>query len=171
MPKTDDKGKDWYSIQMIFDKNDPFVKELVRTVKQVRDQHWGADYKGILDLGLRDGNEKYNADPEKNHMMKDKITLSAKCANKPVVVGRRREALISSVEFYGGCYAIAWLKAYTYEDKKSGVAFGLEGLQKVEDGDPFGAGSSIDPMKAFDNLEDGEDSPVDTSDPLGDLMS
>ena len=62
---------------------------------------------------------------------------------------------------YGGCYATAYVNAYTYDNKTRGVSIGLQTMQKVAEGEPFGSRSNpeddFEPITEddFDKVEDG----------------
>jgi hypothetical protein len=58
-------------------------------------------------------------------------------------VNVNRESLFDQSEFYSGCYGRASLTFYPYNAKGSkGIACGLNNLQKLEDGEKLGGGSS-----------------------------
>lgn len=70
---------------------------------------------------------------------KGNIYITASSKEKPGLVNRQREHIIDSSEFYGGCYAICTLNAYAYSHAvNKGVAFGLQNIQKVAEGEAFG---------------------------------
>jgi hypothetical protein len=67
------------------------------------------------------------------------IYLNLKSRQAPGVVNGNLDAIIEESEFYAGCFAIASVNAYAYDNKGNrGVSFGLINLQKVKEGDPLG---------------------------------
>lgn len=80
---------------------------------------------------------------------------------RPGVVDQGRQEITDPADFYGGCYARASVNAYAYGGPgtkfKPGVAFGLNNVQKVADGEPFGNRSN--PDEDFEPLEGSEDDP------------
>lgn len=69
------------------------------------------------------------------------IFVNIKTSKKPAVVDESVQPItdLEQQKFYAGCWAIAAVNAYAYDNKgNAGVAFGLESLQKVADGDPLG---------------------------------
>lgn len=54
---------------------------------------------------------------------------------RPGIVDRDRTPITNPDEFYPGVYARATITAYAYDNQGKGVAFGLQNLQKVKDGD------------------------------------
>ena len=69
------------------------------------------------------------------------------------------ERNIDPDEIYGGCYVFAALGAYPYDMMGNrGVSFGLDGIQKVADGDPFdGRSRAEDVFGVLDDDDDDED--------------
>lgn len=52
---------------------------------------------------------------------------------------------------YSGCYMIATIKAYAYDNEGQGVAFSLQSLAKVKDGSPLG--NTSDPSEDFKDVD------------------
>ena len=66
------------------------------------------------------------------------IFISASSKMKPGIVDQNTQAIINEDNFYSGCYARATLTAYGYNTAGNiGVAFGLQNLQFLKDGDAF----------------------------------
>jgi hypothetical protein len=61
------------------------------------------------------------------------ITLSTKL--RPGVIDRDMQPIIDEEVFYPGCYARATVNAYAYDNVSKGVAFGLQNIQKIGDGE------------------------------------
>lgn len=84
---------------------------------------------------FRDQGEK----PELEGYVKGSIFINATSQQKPGLVDENVQSIIESHKFYSGCYAIATVNAFAYEQMGNvGVAFGLNNIQKVRDGDPLG---------------------------------
>lgn len=67
------------------------------------------------------------------------IFVSATTTTKPGLVDQSCTRIIEPADFYAGCYAQATVNAYAWEYMgKTGVSFGLQNIQKVKDGEPFG---------------------------------
>ena len=67
------------------------------------------------------------------------VFINASSLQKPGLVDRQRQDIIDETEFYPGCYARATLRAFAYDNNgNKGVAFGLNNVQKLRDGDPLG---------------------------------
>ena len=67
------------------------------------------------------------------------VLIRASSKLKPGVVDATVQPVIDESEIYPGCYARATIRAYAYDvSGNRGVAFGLQNLQKLRDGDPLG---------------------------------
>lgn len=70
------------------------------------------------------------------------VFLNASSKNRPGVVHNTAAGLqpiIDENEVYGGCWVVASLGVYAYDQKGNrGVSFGLNNVLKVSDGDPLG---------------------------------
>lgn len=90
-----------------------------------------ADLPGNFKKALRDGAEKADLAGYGEGLMF--ANLSSKM--KPGLIDRDRTIITNPEDFYPGCYARATITAYSYDNKGKGVAFGLQNLQKIADGE------------------------------------
>lgn len=73
------------------------------------------------------------------------IFMKFKSKSKPGVVDESVQKIIDEAAFYPGCWAVASVNAYTYDQAgNKGVAFGLNNVQKVGDDEPLGGKTSPD---------------------------
>lgn len=83
--------------------------------------------------------------------------MRAKSKQKPVVVDRRNTPIVEADNaIYGGVIANVNVNLYAYNKIGTGIAVGLNGVQKVADDEPLGGGRpSVDQMfGAADDYED-----------------
>jgi hypothetical protein len=70
------------------------------------------------------------------------VFMNFKTNVKPGLVDASNQDIIDSTEFYSGCYARASVRAYAYGGPGTsfapGIAFGLQNIQKLGDGEPLG---------------------------------
>ena len=144
--KNDLNGKDEYSVVALFAPGTD-LKALKIAAQEAIIKKFGAD-KAKWPKGMRSpfrdqgDREKENDDgvmvmPQ--GYVKGAIYLNLRSSQKPGVVDNQVQDIIDSSEFYGGCYAIASINAYAYNQKgNKGVSFGLGNIQKIKDGDAFG---------------------------------
>jgi hypothetical protein len=97
----------------------------------------GAVPKGLKG-GLRDGDTEKDDEAYANAYF-----INANSTQKPQIVDANRDAIYDPSEFYSGCYGRATLSFYPYNASGSkGIACGLGNIQKLEDGERLGGGSS-----------------------------
>lgn len=71
------------------------------------------------------------------------MTVSSK--NKPVIVYADKTPIVEETELYSGCYGRAVINFYVYDTQGSlGVTAGLNGIMKLEDGEPLAGGVVTD---------------------------
>lgn len=131
-------------------------KELLVTMKKAAEkksiERFGeAAFRKMRKLGqfkwpFRDGEEK-----ELDGYGPEVIFFTLSSKTPPGVIGRRKEPL-EEKDVYAGCYARATVGIYTFDNESKGVAFGLNNIQKVGDGEPFSGRTS-----ANDDFEEADD--------------
>lgn len=113
------------------DQGEKVVKDKTTGVAQT-----GPDGKPVLALGHEAG----------------AIFMNFKAKQKPGLVGPSNQAIIDPSEIYGGVWLRAQVRAYTYGGPGTkftpGVAFGLQNVQKLRDGEPLGG--RMKPEDAFE---------------------
>ena len=166
-----DEGKVSYDIQILIPKTQrEDCLALLRAIKEVGVAKWGDNWRKMRNP-LRDG------DKEKDDLCEDGETLKGDKyperlghyflnarSSKPVgVYDRQRNPIHDSDELYGGCKGKINVTFYPYSSNGNhGIAAGLNGVQKIADGTPFGGGKpSVESM--FDILEDDEDLDLEES--------
>lgn len=110
---------------------------------------------------FRDGDEK--ADLVGFGEGKVFANLSSKM--RPGLIFLDRTPILDAEDFYPGCYARATITAYAYDNVGKGIAFGLQNLQKIKDGERLdsrtNAEDDFDGEEVDDAwLEDGEVDPL-----------
>lgn len=156
-----DKGETVYDIQFLIPKTQrEDAKAISAAIREVGEAKWGANWKKFR-TPLRDG------DAEKDELTEDGSTKGDKYPErlghyffnaksyKPVGVFDRQKNLITEpTELYGGCKAKLAVVFYTYaRSGNQGIGVGLNGVQKVADGEPLGGGApSVDSM--FDLIDE-----------------
>lgn len=165
---TTDAGEKSYDIQIIIPKSQRAdVKAILAAIKEVGEAKWGANWKKVR-TPLRDG------DAEADELTDDGTTKGEKyperlgCfflnarSSKPVgVYDRNRDPINDADEVYGGSKGKIAVTFYAYSNSGNhGVGVGLNGVQKIADGEAFGGGRpSVESM--FDVLDDEDDVDLD----------
>lgn len=92
---------------------------------------WPEGYKNPFRRGS-EKSEKYEGYGD------DAIFITASSKNRPGLVDEALQPIITEADFYAGCYARATINAYEFDaGANKGVAFGLNNLQKLRDGEAF----------------------------------
>lgn len=119
---SEDDKKKWKAMMKL--ANDVSMEKFKKLLKDLP-----ANFK----QPIRDGSEK----PHLEGYGEGVKFGTASSKMKPGLVGPDRQEILSAEDFYAGCYARATLTCYAYDNKGKGVAFGLNNLQKVKDGESF----------------------------------
>jgi hypothetical protein len=109
-----------------------------------------SDLPGNFKRAIRDGAEKADLGGYGDGTMF--ANLSSKM--RPGLIDRDRTPITDADEFYPGCYARATITCYSYDNKGKGVAFGLQNLQKVKDGDRLDSRTDASDDFAEDDIDD-----------------
>lgn len=146
---SDDKK---YSVSIIISKNDKAtlkkINDAIEAAKQLGVAKWGGKVPKNLKLPLRDGDLERDEECYENSYF-----LSAKTDRKPGIVDANLDEIISRDEFYSGCYGRASVNFFPFDVNGSkGIAVGLQNLQKLEDGERLGGGSSA--AEDFGDVDD-----------------
>ncbi len=159
-----DKGKDVYDIQFIIPKSHRAdVRAILVAIKKVGEAKWGDNWKKVR-TPLRDGDKEKDELTEDGSTKGDKYPerlgcffLNARSAKPVGVYDRQRNPINDADAIYGGCKGKIAVTFYPYSSSGNhGVGVGLNGVQKISDGESFGGGRpSVESM--FDLLDDDDD--------------
>jgi len=165
-----DKGETTYDLQLIIPKTQKEdLRALMVAIKKVGEAQWGDKWKQVRHP-LRDGDKEADDLTEDGSTKGEKYPERLGCfflnarSNRPVgVYDRTRTPITNPEDVYGGCKAKVNVTFYPYSSNGNhGIGVGLNGVQKVADGESFGGGRpSVEAM--FDELDD-EDINLDADD-------
>ena len=157
----DDTQKPKYSATLIIPKDHNDLPALRRALFEAGQEKFPQAFAGTTwptgyTCALKDGDKDVNQDgtllSEKNPEYAGCFILKADSTNRPLVFGRRKEALTEQDGvIYSGCYinVSAAAAGYEFGKVKKGVKCYLNGVQFVADGERFGSDASSD----FDELD------------------
>lgn len=131
-----------YSVSVLIPKTDKAAvdafNKAFEATKQANATFWGTPMPKNLKGGLRDGDEEKNDPVYAGHYF-----FNANSNERPGVVDAGLQPILDPSEFYSGCYGRASITMYPYDTSGSkGIAFGLNNVQKLEDGDKLGGATS-----------------------------
>ena len=131
-----------YSASILIPKSDKdtvarFNKAFDET-KQANAAFFGGSVPKALKGGLRDGDTEKDDPIYAGHYF-----FNANSNEKPGIVDQDVNPIMDKDQFYSGCYGRASITMYPYDASGSkGIAFGLNNVQKLEDGEKFGGAAS-----------------------------
>lgn len=174
-PKANMQGDLKFGLTMIFDSEKDI--EGIRVIaKEAAMGQWGSIPAG-LKLPWSKGDDKINKQTGETYDgYAGKVIIPANSKQRVGVVDceidpatRKLHVLTNEEEFYGGCYAIATIIAWTWDNiGGQGVSIGLQNVQKVGDGEKFSGKTNPEddftPMKKPDIASD-----LNSGDGLGGL--
>ena len=143
----DGNGKPKYECCVVVDKSDEqaiqLINDAVEAAKALYTEQFGKP-KGKLKTRINDGDEEKPDDPN----YANKIYFSAKSDKKPMLsvidAGMVVDAL-DAEDVYSGCFGGAQIRFYPYNNAGgSGIACGLNGFVKLEDGPRLSGSASVD---------------------------
>ncbi len=159
-----------YEVTLIFKGAD--LAALKAAANEVVAAKWGANRPANLRSPFINGDAKNKElvakgkTPRKEY--EGAVLMRFKSERKPRVIGLTGED-IAGDEFYAGCYGKVCCGApYAYDAGGNvGVAFGLLGVLKTKDGEPFGV--SVDVNKAFSEETGGSNNAANYAPPTDDI--
>jgi hypothetical protein len=145
--KNDLNGQEEFSLVALFPKGAD-LSALKKAAQEAVVEKWGSDPKKHP-KNLRSPFRKHEEKQYENDsgqtvyppgMEEGGIFLNLKSKQRPGIVDQNVQDILVESEFYAGCYARATVRAYAYDNKgNAGVAFGLQNIQKMAEGDPLGS--------------------------------
>lgn len=135
-------GTPKYSVSIIIPKSDTETVNKLNAAFQEAANSNAAFFGGAVPKGLKGGLRDGDAEKD-DPAYANSYFINANSANKPGVVDADMNAIIDPNEFYSGCYGRASVTFYPYNASgNKGIACGLNNVQKQEDGERLGGGTS-----------------------------
>jgi hypothetical protein len=162
-----DKGETVYDVQLIISKKDrEGVRAILRAIKEVGEAKWGDNWRKVR-TPLRDGDKEKDELTESGQTKGEVYPERLGCyfinarSSRPVAVVDRQRVPLDQADVYGGMKGKLNIEFYPYSNSGNhGVGAGLNGVQKIADGEPFGSSApAVESM--FDLLDDDDDADLD----------
>lgn len=160
-PKSINGSDPKYSVSLIIPKSDKqmvqVIEEAIQNAMEKDKGKWNGKVPANLKTPLRDGDEERPDD--ENYA--DSYFVNANSTKAPQVVSLEKDPVtgkpieLGPEEVYSGCYARVSINFYGFNTNgNKGVACGLGNIQKLEDGERLGGGSSAEDDFDFEEAED-----------------
>ena len=144
-PAAVNGGNPKYSLCVLIPKSDTETVSRVRAAVEAAYRDGEALLKGsgrsvpplsAIRTPLRDGDLERPDDPAYAGMW----FVNANSGQQPLVVDADRRPILERGEVYSGCYGRVSMTFYAYNTNGNrGIACGLNGVQKIRDGEPLGS--------------------------------
>jgi hypothetical protein len=143
-----------YGLSLIIPKSNKktlkLINAAIEAAAEVGKEKFGKSFKAKK-LPLRDGDEE-----REDAAYADSFFLNANAKNRPGLVDRKVQPILDPTEIKSGDWGNVSLNFYPFNvNGNSGVAVGLNHVQKVKDGEPLG--SVTNAADEFDEVEFDED--------------
>ncbi len=143
-PQSFNGGKSVYSVAVLIPKT---AAAVVKELKACIEQAYRLNIDRLKNKGvvpklseirspLRDGDLERPGDPAYAGCW----FLNAKSDTRPAIVDAQVHPILDPAEVYSGCYARVAISFYAYNTNGNrGIGCGLNGVQKIRDGEPLGS--------------------------------
>jgi hypothetical protein len=155
-PKAPKEGQDKkYSVSAIIPKSDTKTLEMInkgieKIKEEVKSKNGGKLPKNFH-IPLRDGDQDREDEAYANSFF-----IGCNSSNKPKIFDRSLNEVIERDEVYSGCYANVSLNLFFFDvDTNRGIGAGLNGIQKIKDGEALGGGGNV--KEDFAEVSDEDD--------------
>jgi hypothetical protein len=163
-PKSINGSDPKYSVSLIIPKSDKqqiaIIEQAIKNAMERDKGKWNGKVPANLKTPLRDGDEERPDD--ENYA--DSYFLNANSTKAPAVVGLEKDSATGKAirldedEVYSGCYARVSINFYGFNAAgNKGIACGLGNVQKVDDGERLGGGSSAEDDFEFEEVDVDDD--------------
>lgn len=132
-----------YSVVILVPKTDKATINKIKAAQQAaleigKSTKFGGSIPKNWKNTFRDGDEE--ADLEKNPEYEGHYFMTISNKTRPGIVDQSVQPIIDQTEVYSGCYARVSMNAFAFSASgNKGVSFGLNHVQKLADGEPFGS--------------------------------
>lgn len=141
-----DSGHDEYSVMLLIPKTDKQTLRIIRKeIDKFKTELYGNNVPFNYNDPLKDGDEYRSSNTgEQDRNRLGCYYMTAKTLFPPdirkLVAGKKVKAETDD-DFYSGCYGIAGINFYDYNNKgKKGISAGLSSCMKIKDGKRLGGG-------------------------------
>lgn len=143
-------GQPKYSVTLLIPKSDKATISKIRAAIEAAktayiQRNAGKKLPTQLKTTLHDGDGERPNGGEFGEECKGHYVMTVSSKNQPVIVYPDKTPLTNPQELYSGCYGRAIINFYVYDTQgNKGISAGLNGIMKLDDGEPLGGGVVTD---------------------------
>ena len=159
-PKSINNSPPKYSVSLIIPKSDKATLGAINAAIEAAYEEGAGKLKGngktapplaAIKTPLRDGDEERSDDDA----YADSYFVNANSTTAPGIFDRTAKRIIDREEVYSGVYARADINFYAFNTNgNKGIACGLNGIQKIRDGEHLGGGGNSEKKFAANPYDD-----------------
>ena len=160
-PKSINGGKPHYSASLIIPKSDTKTVEALYAAQRaayengkdkLKNKNGSVPPMEAIKLAIRDGDTDRPDDPAYAGC----LFVNANSDRQPNLYDAAGQEILDRAEVYSGCYGKASITFFVFNTNGNrGIACGLNGLQKIRDGEPLGGRGNV--LADFMNAADDDD--------------
>lgn len=149
-PRQDNNGVEKYSVTLLIPKSDKQTLKKISAamdaaVANFKEKKPGRKLPSKLSSTLHDGDGEKESGGEYGPECRGCMVINVSSKIKPVIVYADKTPMTEPTELYSGCYGRAVINFYVYDTSGNiGLTAGLNGLMKLEDGEPLAGGIVTD---------------------------
>lgn len=151
-PYSFDDKEPRYSVTILIPKTvngrpNPEVGKIRKAIEaaceEAKSERWGGRIPKVWFNPLQDGDEPDRDGEDRGEAYAGHYFINAKSRVKPGVVDKQCQPILSTDEFYSGCYGHVSVAFSGFENSgNKGISAFLNNVMKTADGDPLGSGAS-----------------------------
>lgn len=138
-----------YSITLLIPKNDQATMNAIMAgIEEAKQEGLAGAFKGIppqvLPTPIHDGDGAKESGEPYGPECRGHWVITASNKRQPFVVDANVQPVLQPTLVYSGCYGKASIRFFPYTTGKKGIGCSLNGIQKIQDGEPLGGGITAD---------------------------
>lgn len=136
--KNVSSGKEEFSMTLLVPKSDKeTIAKLAAAMEAAKDAKWGGKAPTHLLKPIHDGDGPKPNGGDYGEECAGHWVINVKSNTRPGVVDTNLAPVMDRADFQSGDYARVSLNAYGYDNKRIGIAFGLNNIQVIRKGEPL----------------------------------
>jgi hypothetical protein len=157
--KKNPTDKDKFGLTMLFEDGEDLA-EIKEMGRKLMTEKFGPDPKAWpkgwrkpwRDQSDKDVDNEDATSKQYDGFVSGRLFMNASTSRQPQVVDNNVKDILDKTKIYSGCYGMAHITLFWYDNESKGIGVSLNSLQKLDDGEPLGgappsAASVFSPVK------------------------